>query len=122
MDKGLKHDLQHKPEPVKILLDKERTYILDLNAYFELDMLYEEKGKTYHHIEADLLQMRPYAVRAFIWAGLVHEDPTLTLDDVGKYIDIHNIQEYGRIIYKLILGDKPEAESQEEKNEDIKKK
>lgn len=120
MDKGLKHDLQHKPKEVKITLDKERTYILDLNAYFELDMLYDEKGKTYHHIEADLLKMRPYAIRAFLWAGLVHEDNELTLAFVGKHIDVHNIQEYSETIYKLILGDKPEAKQDEA--ESVKKK
>lgn len=122
MDKGLKRDLQHKPKEVKIMLDKERTYILDLNAYFELDMLYEEKEKTYHHIEADLLKMRPYAIRAFLWAGLLHEDTDLTLEFVGKHIDVHNIQGYSEVIYKLILGDKPEAKKDEEENKNVKKK
>ncbi|MUV39479.1 hypothetical protein JNUCC1_03357 [Lentibacillus sp. JNUCC-1] len=114
MDKGLKRDLQHEPEEVIITLDKERTFRLDLNAYFEIDMLYEDKQKTYHHVEADLLQMRPYAVRAFLWAGLLHEDPELTLEEVGKHIDIHNIQEYATVIYEIILGDQPETKPQEE--------
>ncbi|MCG1029314.1 hypothetical protein J5S49_13535 [Virgibacillus halodenitrificans] len=121
MDKGLKKDMQHQPEEVKIQLDKERTYRLDLNAYFELDMLYEDKEKTYHHLEADLLNMRPYAVRAFLWAGLVHEDPELTLEEVGKHIDVHNISQYSQVIYKLILGDKMQ-QKQEEKETNVKKK
>jgi len=122
VDVGLKRDLQHKPKPVKIMLDKERTFILDLNAYFELDMLYDDKGKTYHHIEADLLKMRPYAIRAFLWAGLRHEDENLTLEQVGSHIDVHNVQEFAKIIYELILGDKPQAEKQEEKKKNSKKK
>jgi len=123
MDKGLKRDLQHVPKEVKIMLDKERTFRLDLNAYFELDMLYDEKGKTYHHLEADLLRMRPYAIRAFLWAGLVHEDSELSIEDVSKYIDVHNIQEYSKMIYELILGDKPEAESKNEQEDtNVKKK
>lgn len=121
MDKGLKDDLQYQPKEIPITLDKERTFKLDLNAYFEIDMLYEEKGKTYHHIEADLLKMRPYAVRTFLWAGLVHEDPELTPEKVGQYIDVHNIQEFSEIIYKAILSDKPEAEPTENENSDKKK-
>jgi hypothetical protein len=116
LDKALKHDLQHTPKEVKVTLDKERTFRLDLNAYAELDFIYEDKGKTYHHIEADLLKMRPYAVRAFLWAGLVHEDRDLTIEFVSRYIDVHNIQEYSQMIYELILDDTPEVRS--EKNGD----
>lgn len=118
MDKELKHDLQHTPKEVKVTLDKERTYRLDLNAYAELDFLYEDKGKTYHHIEADLLKMRPYAVRAYLWAGLVHEDRDLTIEFVSTFVDVHNIQEYSKMIYKLILDDKSEPKNDENKKDD----
>lgn len=114
MDKELKHDLQHVPKEITLTLDKKRTYRLDLNAYAELDMKYEDK--TYHHIEADLLKMRPYAVRDFLWAGLVHEDRELTPEYVGKFIDVHNVQEYSKIIYELILGDTPKSKAKK-KNE-----
>ncbi|MDC3412524.1 hypothetical protein [Terrihalobacillus insolitus] len=120
MDKELKRDLQHIPKEVKFQLDKERTFILDLNAYAEIDLLHEDK--TYHDIEKDLLSMRPYAIKAFLWGGMVHEDVDLTPDFVGKYIDVNNIQEYATKIYEAILDSKPKAKSKEKSEESDKKK
>lgn len=114
MDKELKQDLQHKPKEVTFELDKKRTFILDLNAYSELDMLHNDK--TYHDIEKDVLEMRPYAIRAFLWAGMVHEDRELTPEHVGKYIDVSNVQDYATEIYKAILDGQPQAKD-EDKND-----
>ncbi|TFJ92136.1 hypothetical protein [Lentibacillus salicampi] len=116
MDKELKHDLQHKPKAVTFTLDKERNFILDLNAYSELDLLYD--NKTYHDIERDLLKMRPYAIRAFMWGGMVHEDRELTPDFIGQYIDVTNIQEYAQQIYQAILNDKPQQAKDEQSDSD----
>lgn len=94
----------------KIVLDKERTFILDLNAYSELDLLYDDK--TYHDIEKDLLGMRPYAIRAFMWGGMVHEDRELTPEIIGNYIDVNNIQEYSSKIYESLLNANSESKNQ----------
>lgn len=118
MDKELKGDLQHQPKSVTFTLDKERTFILDLNAYSELDLLYE--NKTYHDIEKALLEMRPYAIRAFMWGGMVHEDRELTPEAVGQYIDVNNVQEYATKIYEAILDGQPK--SKDENENDNKKK
>lgn len=116
----MKHDLQHKPKEIKITLDKERTFILDLNAYAEIDLLY--KNKSYHEIEKDVIQMRPYALRAFMWGGLVHEDPELTPEYVGQYINVDNIQDYAKKIYEALIHDKPESKSEGSNQENSKKK
>ena len=115
MDKELKHDLQHKPSKVTFQLDKERTFILDLNAYSELDLLYDDK--TYHDIEKDLLGMRPYAIRAFLWGGMVHEDRELTPEIIGNYIDVNNIQEYATKIYKAILDGQPKSKDKDKETD-----
>ncbi|MBP1950298.1 hypothetical protein [Virgibacillus litoralis] len=120
MEKELKDDLQHKPTQVKIQLDKERTFILDLNAYAEIDLLHEDK--TYHDIEKDIIEMRPYAIKAFLWGGLVHEDRELTPEFVGKYVDVNNIQEYATKIYKAILDGKPKAKNKDKEDSETDKK
>ncbi|MCP3738819.1 hypothetical protein [Rossellomorea sp. BNER] len=117
MDKGLKRDLQHKPKEIPITLDKERTFILDLNAYSELDMLYDDK--TFNEILGDFFKQRPYAVRAFMWACLVHEDEELTVKQVGKMLDGNGFNYAAEIIYEGLRSDIP---SDDGKKVDGKKK
>ncbi|CDQ39555.1 hypothetical protein [Virgibacillus salexigens] len=120
MNKEEKRDLQHKPKEVKIILDKERTFVLDLNAYAEIDMLHE--GKTYYDIELDVIGGRPYAIRAFMWGGLVHEDPDLTPEFVGKYITVDNFKDYANQLFEAMADSKSKNKENKQDDSDSKKK
>lgn len=102
-----------KPKAIEMQLDKKRKFILDLNAYCELDFLYDDKD--FNDILADFIEGRPYAIRAFIWAGLVHEDEDLTVKDVGKYVKPGEMNELTEQILKGLSSTLPEDEG-EEKN------
>jgi hypothetical protein len=75
-------------QPVKIMLDKERTLRLTLNAMIRFQ---EVTGK-------DLLKgfdpenMSLDDVRALLWACMLHEDKSLNLEKVGDMIDLSNLK------------------------------
>lgn len=120
MDKGLKHDLQHKPKEVKVMLDKERTLRLDLNAYAELDLTLAEEEKSFVIVENDFYMGRPYALRYFLWAALIHEDPDLTIEEVGQMITPQNQIDVLEKIYSLVIDDTPKQKTSKKKGTDTK--
>lgn len=66
-------------KPVTIELDgRERTLKYDLNAL----CLFEEQAGI--GITEALTKPRMSSIRALLWAGLIHEDALLTVDDVGR--------------------------------------
>lgn len=72
-----------------IMLDKERhlrftlNSIIDLSKKFNID-LDKWAGADGEKTIAEQVE----TLRAVLWAGLVHEDETLTVEAVGKMIDI----------------------------------
>jgi len=42
------------------------------------------------------------AVNHFLWAGLLHENPNLTVNEVIKHVDTHRIQEYANIVAEAV--------------------
>ncbi|WP_163526613.1 hypothetical protein [Halobacillus ihumii] len=121
MDSGLKRDMQHKPKEIPIMLDKERTFILDLNAYSELDMLYDDK--SFNHILEDFFKQRPYAIRAFLWACLVHEDEHLTVKQVGSMLNSGGFNYAAEIISGGLKDDVPSKDPDDDQPEgSVKKK
>ena len=65
--------------PVTIELDgRQRVLKYDLNAL----CLFEESTKQ--GVREALQELRMSSIRALLWAGLIHEDPLLTIEDVGK--------------------------------------
>lgn len=71
---------------VKITLDKERTLFYDLNALVALEDQGIEVAKVSEGVKMS-------QVRGILWAGLIHEDKELTLEEVGSLVTIDNIQE-----------------------------
>lgn len=67
---------------VPVQLDKPRTLVLSLNALCKAE---EVTGINLLVGEPAFSSMR--IVRALVWAGLLHEDPTLTLETVGDMIE-----------------------------------
>lgn len=76
---------------VDIELDKPRKLLYDFNA---LILVEELTGKKMINREADAAPFIPNTkdIRSLAYAGLVHEDPTLTEQYVGSLIFISNVK------------------------------
>jgi uncharacterized protein YkvS len=72
---------------VKIKLDKERTLRYTLNAIAELE---DKLGITIDKLGD--LQLSAKTVQIILWAGLIHEDETLTIKQVGDMVDFENLE------------------------------
>lgn len=65
---------------VTVHLDKERRFVFDLNALIELEEIYGSKEDAIKALKGGGLKH----IRAWMWAGLVHEDSSLTVEEVGR--------------------------------------
>ena len=91
---------------IDIVLDKPRKLKFDLNAFAELE-------ETFGDVEtamAELEKGKIKALRAILWAGLVHEDAALTVTDVGSMIDMSNLEVVMEAINRGISGALPAIE------------
>lgn len=70
---------------VTIDLDRPRVLLLNLNAYCLAE---EITGRNYMKSIEDLSFKD---IRALLFAGLKHEDPNLTIENVGEMIDVNNL-------------------------------
>ncbi len=76
-------DAQHVP----VLLDQERTLFFTTTAMIALEL---ELGCTFLEMAAlDLTGIRE--TRAMLWAGLLHENPLLTVREVGELMTFENL-------------------------------
>ena len=76
--------MSNKHRYITIELDKPRRLRLDTNALCELE---DVLGKPINEILREGAKgLR--TVRAFLWAGLLHEDPELTLKEAGDLIKL----------------------------------
>lgn len=99
------HDIRRKKTPI-ILADKTYHLHYDLNAFAELEELYGS-------VETAMNKLCEGSVKAIIsvlWAGLLHEDETLTPKDIGKMFDLSQVQEIGELINKAISEAIPQNE------------
>jgi len=72
---------------VLIKLDKERQLRLTLGAMAAFEAV---TGKNLLQ-GLDISQFSATDMRALIWACLIHEDPTLKLEDVGNMVDVADL-------------------------------
>jgi hypothetical protein len=82
---------------MKITLDKERTLKFDMNAM----RLFEEEAKFPIFEMSE--KMSATSILIFTWACLVHEDKNLTIDYVGSFITMENMEEVSKAISELML-------------------
>lgn len=104
-----------KPKPVKITLSDgvERTIKFTLNAMAELEDRYGSVEEAFKQLDNNSIK----AVRCILWAGLIHEDPDLTEQQVGNLIDIQYMQELMASLSDAFDVDMPEAEKLPENTE-----
>ena len=97
-----------KSKAVKITLTDgvERTIKFTLNAMAELEDRYGSVDEAFKQLDNNSIK----AVRCILWAGLIHEDPGLTEQQVGNLIDIQYMQELMASLGEAFDADMPEPE------------
>jgi hypothetical protein len=98
---------------VKIFLDRERTMKYD---FYALSKLEEETGYSVLD-EATWENMKIRDVVKFLWAGLIHEDPELSVDDVAKMIHFGNVRDVMNAISETFHQSLPSPAGQEASGE-----
>lgn len=83
---------------VKIELDRERNLYFTLNS---LEIIEELTGKTIDKLSEG---MSISMLKAVVYAGLVHEDKSLTVDAVGEMIGFEDIESVSEAIGKAFEG------------------
>lgn len=113
---------------VQIELDKPRTMILDFNAFdlfsqvtkqelpdvfaglFERnekgELAYTDKKKLIPKVAKDFTAAQ---LRAAVWAGCHHEDFSLTINQVGRYLSQSNRAALTLAVFQSLLGLEVEA-------------
>jgi hypothetical protein len=95
--------------PVKIDLDKERTLRFDFNA-----MANYEDATGANALLMDWSKATAKQIKALVWGCLLHEDPALTLDQVGGMLHGGNAKMIGKKIMEAILAGSPKAKEAED--------
>lgn len=92
---------------VEIELDKIRHLRLDFNALARAE---EATGKSLlNGIAWQNMTVKDY--RALVWACLLHEDPELTLEDVGSLIHVGNVEYVTSCLTQLWAASNPKEEA-----------
>lgn len=99
--------MKRNPAAPKVTLEldgQKYTLIMDMNAMAEFE---EEAGKPIHAI-GENMSMKD--LRALIWACLLHSNPDMTPQDVGRLIHVKNLFAVGETIGNLYKDSMPEDE------------
>lgn len=89
---------------VEITLDKPRRLLLDMNAMAAFEKATE---KNFFKFAANISEMSVTDLRAFLWACLLHDDKTLTLEVVGDIIGFANIDEINAKLAEAMTANAP---------------
>ena len=98
---------------VPLRLDRERTLILSFNALCRAE---EVTGINFLMGEFTFSSVR--VMRALVWSGLLHEDPTLTLEDVGDLIEAAGVDDIAREIINAFAAAMPKPNPEENDDAD----
>jgi hypothetical protein len=93
-----------KTEKFPVVLDKTRFLAYDLNAFCHLESKFGHLTKALEQMQSGSFT----AIRAFLWAGLVHEEESLTEQEVGSWITPHNLETVAERIVEAIQASLPE--------------
>lgn len=97
-----------KSKAVKITLTDgvEREIRFTLNAMAELEDRYGSVDEAFKQLDNNSIK----ALRCVLWAGLIHEDPSLTEQQVGNLIDLQYMQELMTSLGAAFSANMPEPE------------
>ena len=82
---------------ITVMLDKKRHIRFPLNA---LEKFEDVTGLKIFDMPAPT-EMTIKQFKAFLWAGLIHEDETLTIEQVGDMIDSGNLDKVTAAVNKV---------------------
>lgn len=72
---------------------KERTMKYPV---YSMVRMQEEQGVSINDLQDEKKSQDMRVILSIIWAGLIHEDPTLTMEDLGNNIDIADLPELAK--------------------------
>lgn len=98
--------LRREPVIVDIGDGVERKLRYTLNSF----ALIEEKYGTIDKAMEALKSGSIAAIRFVLWAGLIHEDESLTEHYVGSQIDLSDLEDLAEKMNKAMMGDLPQDE------------
>lgn len=78
------------PSGVKVELDRPRTLRYTNRSLVKLE---DESGLTASELVQRIAAGSMKALSQLVWAGLLHESPTLTVEEVLDWIDIERLDE-----------------------------
>lgn len=103
-----------KGKNITVNLDRERSLRYDLNAICMIEDRYNDVNEFLRSLQKPGPGMMT-KIRFLIWAGLLHEDPELTEQDVGRMIDVNNMEEVQQSIMEAMKTGMPDAEESKKK-------
>lgn len=104
-EKGMSNAKDIKINKFPITINgKDRNLVFDMNAFIEIEDQYGDIDKCMEAVEKGSIK----ALRLLLWAGLIHDDPTLTPQAVGQMIDMGGIQEMSQIIFAGMMPNMPQ--------------
>jgi predicted homoserine dehydrogenase-like protein len=98
------HDV--KSVAVPLTLDKPRTLKYDLNAFAELEEIYGSMEQAFAAMQSGSMK----AARTLLWAGLLHEEESLTPRKVGALVTLDNMEPVMDAISSALLDAMPASE------------
>jgi hypothetical protein len=99
-----------KIRSIQVKLDKERNLIFDLNAFEELENIYGTLDKALEDFSKSPKKIGH--LKNFLFAGLVHEDETLTPKIVGTMIGYENLTSIVDMVWDAITNALPEPKEE----------
>lgn len=112
---------------IRVTLDKPRTLILDFNAFVayreqtgtelpdDVAALFQRDEKGALVLDKNDIPVPPRSfstsqLRAITWAGLVHEEESLTIKQVGRFMTARNVGPLTLAIYQSLGGQEEPAD------------
>lgn len=105
------NDIKSKAVKITLADGVERNIKYTLNAMAELEDKYGSVDEAFAQLDKNSIK----AVRCVLWAGLIHEDPELTEQQVGNLIDIQCMQNLMKTLNTALDSDMPAPESTDNK-------
>lgn len=93
-----------KMKAVEVTLDRPRLLKYTMNSFAALEDKFGSIEEAMKALEAKSIK----AFRTFLWAGLIHEDETLTENQVGNLLDLDNMQDLVEKMSGVIVNSLPE--------------
>jgi hypothetical protein len=86
--------------------EKNRNIKFDLNAFIELEDKYGSIDSALKELDNGNIK----AIRTILWAGLIHEDESLTEKQIGKWVDFENLSSVAESLGKGLVAAMPDME------------